>query len=139
MVTGVKVIYHAIRAAAKALSIDPRYIENYLPYLKQTKPVNGKYTFRFTEGSSDKATSSLGKTKYNITIQSTALKLEVIDVETNEKVIYPSITNAAKILGLRQAAISLYLNNKRVKPYNGKYLFRLTIKPELVKGWILLS
>jgi hypothetical protein len=32
--TGVKSTYHAIRAAARALNIDRRYIENYI-YLKQ--------------------------------------------------------------------------------------------------------
>lgn len=37
--------YHAIRAAARALDIDKRYIEHYL-YLKQDKPVLGKYTFK---------------------------------------------------------------------------------------------
>jgi len=37
--------YHAIRAAARALDIDRRYIEHYL-YLKQDKPVLGKYTFK---------------------------------------------------------------------------------------------
>lgn len=37
--------YHAIRAAARALSIDKRYIEQYV-YLNQDKPVLGKYTFK---------------------------------------------------------------------------------------------
>ena len=37
--------YHAIRAAARALNIDKRYIENYI-YLKQDNPVLGKYTFK---------------------------------------------------------------------------------------------
>ena len=38
--------YHAIRAAARGLGIDKRYIEHYI-YLKQDKPVLGKYTFKF--------------------------------------------------------------------------------------------
>lgn len=33
--------YHAIKAAARALSIDKRYIEHYI-YLNQDKPVLGK-------------------------------------------------------------------------------------------------
>ena len=37
--------YHAIRAAAKALGIDKRYIENYV-YLDQMEPVLGRYTFK---------------------------------------------------------------------------------------------
>jgi len=40
-----KTDYHAIRAAAKALGIDKRYIENYI-YLNQTEPVLGRYTFK---------------------------------------------------------------------------------------------
>ena len=37
--------YNAIRAAARALAIDKRYIEHYI-YLKQKEPVLGKYTFK---------------------------------------------------------------------------------------------
>lgn len=37
--------YHAIRAAARALDIDKRYIENYI-YLKKDKPVLDRYTFK---------------------------------------------------------------------------------------------
>jgi predicted membrane-bound dolichyl-phosphate-mannose-protein mannosyltransferase len=37
--------FHAIRAAAKGLGIDKRYIENYI-FLNQKKPVLGKYTFK---------------------------------------------------------------------------------------------
>lgn len=43
--TNTTTIYHAIRAAARALNIDKRYIENYI-YLKQDNPVLGKYIFR---------------------------------------------------------------------------------------------
>ena len=43
--TNITTSYHAIRAAARALNIDKRYIENYI-YLKQDNPVLGKYTFR---------------------------------------------------------------------------------------------
>lgn len=37
--------YHAIRAAAKALGVDRRYIENYI-YLDQTEAVLDRYTFK---------------------------------------------------------------------------------------------
>lgn len=43
--TGTKTIYHTIRAAARSLAIDKRYIENYI-YLKQGKPVLDRYTFK---------------------------------------------------------------------------------------------
>jgi len=37
--------HNAIRAAARALSLDKRYIEHYI-YLNQDNPVLGKYTFK---------------------------------------------------------------------------------------------
>lgn len=43
--TNTSITYHAIRAAARALDIDKRYIEHYI-YLKQDKPVLGRYTFK---------------------------------------------------------------------------------------------
>lgn len=43
--TNTSTTYHAIRAAARALEIDKRYIEHYI-YLKQDKPVLGRYTFK---------------------------------------------------------------------------------------------
>ena len=43
--TNTTTIYHAIKAAARALKIDKRYIENYI-YLKKDKPVLGKYVFK---------------------------------------------------------------------------------------------
>ena len=46
--TGEETNYHAIKAAARALSVDRRYIENYI-YLKQDTPVLGKYTFKLVE------------------------------------------------------------------------------------------
>lgn len=43
--TNITTTYHAIRAAARALDIDKRYIEHYI-FLKQDKPVLGRYTFK---------------------------------------------------------------------------------------------
>jgi hypothetical protein len=43
--TNITTTYHAIIAAARALDIDKRYIENYI-YLKKDKLVLGKYSFR---------------------------------------------------------------------------------------------
>ena len=39
--------------------------------------------------------------------------------------LYPSIGTAARALGYRQAGLSLYLKEKRSKPFKGKYLFKL--------------
>ena len=109
--------YHAIKAAARALGIDRRYIEHYI-YLKQDKPVLGRYTFKLN---SDYASTNLIHEK----VQKTSKKVEVTNVDTKEVTIYSSISAAARSLGYRQPSISLYLKEKRDKPFNGKYLFKL--------------
>lgn len=109
--------YHAIRAAARALGIDKRYIEHYI-YLKQDKPVLGRYTFKLN---SDYASTNLNHEK----VQKTSKKVEVTNVDTKEVTIYSSITAAARVLGYRQPSISLFLKENRTKPFKGKYLFKL--------------
>lgn len=51
----------------------------------------------------------------------------VTDVKNNTDRVYDSIGSAARKLGLRQAAISLYLKDKnkgkRKNPYKNRYLF----------------
>lgn len=111
--------YHAIRAAARALDIDKRYIEHYI-YLKQDKPVLGRYTFKLNLNSDDKSINLISKR-----VQKTSMKVEVTNVDTKEVTVYSSITAAAKALGYRQPSISLYLKEKRIKPFKGKYLFKL--------------
>ena len=80
-------IYHAIKAAARALDIDKRYIEHYI-YLKQDKPVLGRYTFKFN---SDHTSTNI----INEKVQKTSNKVEVTNVDTKEVIIYSSITAAA--------------------------------------------
>lgn len=107
--------YHAIRAAARALDIDKRYIEHYI-YFKQDKPVLGKYTFKLNLNSDDKSTNLI-----NEKVQKTSVKVEVTDVDTKQVTIYSYITAAARVLGFRQPSISLYLKENRTKPFKGKY------------------
>jgi len=116
--TNITTTYHAIRAAARALDIDKRYIENYI-YLKQDKPVLGKYTFRLNLNSDDESTNLIHRK-----VQKTSMKVEVTDVDTKEGTIYSSITAAARALSYHQASISLYLKENRTKPFKGKYLFK---------------
>ena len=85
--------YHAIRAAARALDIDKRYIEHYI-YLKQDKPVLDRYIFKLVESTSE----SKNKAK----VQITSKKLEVTNIETKEVTIYSSISAAARSIGYRQ-------------------------------------
>nr|QNR58513.1 hypothetical protein [Diaporthe longicolla] len=111
------ITYHAIRAAARALDIDKRYIEHYI-YLNQDKPVLGRYTFKLNlDNNSLKLISEK--------VQKTSMKVEVTNVDTQEVTVYSSITAAAKALGYRQPSISLYLKENRTKPFKGKSLFKL--------------
>lgn len=113
--------YNAIRAAARALAIDKRYLEHYI-YLKQKEPVLGKYTFKLVTAKTENL--NLGCTRalpVYIKNQKTSKKLEVINVNTNESTIYTSIGAAARELNLRQPAISLYLKQNRSKPFKGLY------------------
>lgn len=89
--------YHAIRAAARALDIDKRYIEHYI-YLKQDKPVLGRYIFKLN---SDNQSRNLISEKGGLRPQKTSMKVEVTNVDTKEVTIYSSITAAAKALGWR--------------------------------------
>ena len=108
--------YHAIRAAARALGIDKRYIEHYI-YLNQEKPVLDRYTFKLL--TTNKINSKVK------TVQKTSQKLEVTNVLTKEVTIYPSIGAVARALAYRQTSISTYLMKNRIKPFKGLYLFKL--------------
>lgn len=112
--------YHAIKAAARALGIDRRYIEHYI-FLGQDKPVLGKYTFKLLDTEGLVQTTSTAAIK----VQKRSKKVEVTNVETKEVTIYTSIGAAARALGYRQPSISLYLKENRTNPFKGVYLFKL--------------
>lgn len=122
METNTSTTYHAIKAAARALGIDRRYIEHYI-FLNQDKPVLGRYTFKLLNsvagGAENSSLISIPK------VQKTSMKVEVTNVETKEVTIYPSIGAAARALGYRQPSISLYLKENRSKPFKGIYFFKL--------------
>lgn len=108
--------YHAIRAAARNIGIDKRYIEHFI-YLNQNLPVLGKYTFELVDPITDK--------DLKLNTSKSSKKIEVKDIYTNTVKIYSSIGAAARELKLHQPSISLYIKEKRVKPFKGKYLFKL--------------
>lgn len=83
--------------------------------MKQVKPVLGKYTFKLNN-SNDKKIEK---------IQKTSKRIEVTNINTKEVTIYSSIGAAARALGYRQASISLYIKENRIKPFKGIYLFKL--------------
>lgn len=112
-------IYHAIRAAARILGIEKRYLEHYI-LLNQDEPVFGRYTFKLLD-SIDKSPNLINVEK----VQKTFNKVEVINVDTKEVTIYPSRGAAARALGYRQASISLYLKQNRTNPFKATHLFKL--------------
>lgn len=117
METKTTTIYHAIRAAARILGIDKRYIEHYI-FLNQDEPVFGRYTFKLLD-SNDKSPNLINLEK----VQKTFKKAEVTNVDTKEVTIYPFICAAARALGFRQASISLCLKENRTNPFKGMPYF----------------
>jgi hypothetical protein len=93
--------YHAIRAAARALDIDKRYIEHYIN-LKQDKPVLGRYTFKLNLDSQPEP-NNLVKEK----VQKTSMQVKVTNVYTKEVTIYPSVSSIINFNLLRLKLIRL--------------------------------
>jgi hypothetical protein len=110
--TGTKTKYHAIKAAARALKIDKKYIEHFIYHLRQKKPVLDRYTFELIGGAVEKPLSQ------------SSTKIEVTDLTLNQKTVYPSIGSAARALGVRQSSISMYLSKGGILPFNQKYFFK---------------
>jgi hypothetical protein len=108
------IVHNSFKAAARALSIDWRFIQHYI-YLNQAKPVLGRYIFKLID------TNNLKIEK----VQKTSKKIEVTNVNTKEVTIYTSIGAASRALGYHQASISLFLKENRTKPFKGIYLFKL--------------
>ena len=128
--TNTSTVYHAIKAAARALGIDKRYIEHYIN-LKQVKPVLDRYTFKLIEPNSnrlgDLVLQSTTSTPHNGVankLNRTAIKLEVTNLDTNETTKYLSIGDAARALLVRQPSLSIYLKSNRNKPFKGKYIIK---------------
>ena len=62
---------------------------------------------------------------FSLSVHSRSKKIEVIDIRNNNTTLYPSISKAARDLGLFQASISLYIKENRTNPFKGRYIFKL--------------
>jgi hypothetical protein len=51
-------------------------------------------------------------------------RIEVIDKNSNEIIVYNSISEAAKALNIRHSIIVLYFSRNQTKPYKGQYTFK---------------
>jgi group I intron endonuclease len=54
---------------------------------------------------------------------SPSVSIEVLDLETGIKTIYPSMSEVARALGIPKMRISQYLSRNQQKPYKNKYRF----------------
>ena len=57
-------------------------------------------------------------------VSKSAVPIEVVNVETNETTVYPSITLAGEALGINQRSISSYFSQNQTLPYKNKYIFK---------------
>lgn len=55
-------------------------------------------------------------------------QIEVLDFETGISKIYKSMNAAARALNINQSIISLYFQRNQIKPYKGRYVFRILQK-----------
>jgi hypothetical protein len=52
-------------------------------------------------------------------------KIEVFDNKTNLTTIYESSNEAARALNIRPSRISMYFRNNQLKPFKGRYIFKI--------------
>ena len=78
-----------------------------------------------TESETIKGYSISKITDSHVKVNRKYLQLKVTDIDTNEVIIYPSLTLAAEALGVNRASISGYLAKKRTNAYKNKYYFKL--------------
>lgn len=52
-----------------------------------------------------------------------SVSIEVLDLKTGTKTVYPSMSDAARALGTTKASISMYFSKNTKKPFKGRYRF----------------
>jgi NUMOD1 domain len=51
-------------------------------------------------------------------------QIEVFDKNTNSRITYDSIAEAARALNIKKGVIDMFLVRNQVKPYKGRYIFK---------------
>jgi L-fucose mutarotase/ribose pyranase (RbsD/FucU family) len=102
--------FHAIKAAAKVLNIDRRII---------TKALKSDLEIVILDRYIFKSIGNLQDLK--IKDQVSSKSLNVLDLETNMKTTYLSISSAAEALNVYPQSLSTYLRNKTSKPFKNRY------------------
>jgi len=117
VLTNTATVYPSARAAARALGIHKKVVENFI-YSVKIDTILGRYI----------CIKKGVPLAIKDNISSNSIKLEVTNIESvSTKIVYSSIGSAARALGLHQASISLYIKEERSKPFKGKYLFKLVV------------
>lgn len=56
---------------------------------------------------------------------SPSIQIEVLDLETQIKTIYPSRAEASKALGLSPRSVGRYFSGEISRPYKGRYMIKI--------------
>jgi predicted transcriptional regulator len=114
--TGESREFYSVTEAAKKLNVSRRLLTEYLDRSESLTDDNSACSilpgYRISRGPANKK------------ISKTAVSIEVVNVETNESIVYPSITLAGEALGISQRAISSYFSQNQTSPYKNKYIFK---------------
>lgn len=109
--TGVSQVFTSITDAAKYLEISRAAVWYFLKNNTESDTLKGYTISKIAD--------------IPVKVNRKQLKLEVTDTDTNEAIIYPSLTLAAEALGVNRSSISGYLAKKRTNAYKNKYYFKL--------------
>lgn len=120
--TGTETIYNSYNLAAKVIGVHSGQITQYFSK-NQVKPFLKRYILKKIENTHLDLDRSIQKDKI-VESWRAGIELEVLDLKTNATTLYPSVREAARILGLSHSTIIKY--EKLAQPYSGQYIFRKT-------------
>lgn len=116
--TGNTTNYFSITQAANALAISRKYLLEYLFLTGENKPILGKYIITY-----------IGKyNKYQLInpkkfpLRGNPYTIEITNIDSSEKLVFSSLAEAARNLGVRFISLKSNLNGKRSKFFKGKYI-----------------
>jgi group I intron endonuclease len=113
-VTGITKQFPTMKAAYQFLGISSRRLSNYLKN-NESSPTNGEVN----------TIKGYLISKLDDSVKQNYKPIEITNVQTNDVIIYSSLSSAGEALGISPASISTYLSRKRTTPFRGIYLFKL--------------
>lgn len=115
LLTDTEFIFNSIRKAEKFLAVNRGQINQYFNK-NQVKPFKKRYIIKKIDKVIVNKNFEIIKGKCN------SIKLEVLNLITNTKIIYSSIREAARALNIVHSTVHKYM--KLNKPYLNKYIFK---------------